>query len=390
MAIHIRPEVLGARLKAARTVVNLTQEEAAGRLRLARTTLLAIEAGKRAVRPDELRAFAELYEVRESELLGGSRQPLDLDVKFRSSGLGPRDVKARTLETAKAGAKKLLNRLAATVLELEELLDLPSTQAAYPEWHINPDQSLEDQAEDAALMLRQRLGIGMGPIPDLKALLELELRTHVFERPLPAGISGACSFHKQYGGFVLLNANHWVERRQQTAAHEIGHGMVRPEQPAVVVETEEFVDKEDKFCDLFARALLMPGVAVRRRAADVKGPGPLTVRHVLLLSAYFRVSIESMARRLEALSLMPRGTYDSLKERGLGRKHLEQVVKEAELSTSYPGFTPRLMFLVGEAYSRGLLSEQLIAEKLDLDLISVREALEASELHGTGRRKSAA
>lgn len=390
MSILIRPDILGARLKAARTMANLTQEEAASKLGLARTTLLSIEAGKRPAKVEELRAFAELYGVRESELLSGSRQPLDLEVKFRSSGQQPTDVKAKALEAAKDNAAKQLNRLAATTLELEQLLNHAVVQPAYPIWHLNQDQSIESQAEDAALMFRQRLGIGIGPISDLKVLLEFEFGVRVFERPLPSMISGACSFHKDYGGFILLNSNHWPERRQQTAGHETGHGMVRPGEPAVVMATDEFVDREDKFCDAFGRALLMPAVAVRRKAAELKGMGQLTIRHILFLSAYFHVSIEAMGRRMESLNLMPRGTYDSLKSRGLGRKHLDQVVRESELSGPPTGFTPRLMFLAGEAYSRGLLSEQQIAEKLDLDVVSVRRALEEVELDGTDRRKSAA
>jgi Zn-dependent peptidase ImmA (M78 family) len=121
----------------------------------------------------------------------------------------------------------------------------------------------------------------------------------------------------------------------------------------------------------------MPASAVRRKAAEIKGIEALTVRHVLWLAAYFRVSIEAMARRMEYLGLLPRGTFDSLKRRGLGRKHLENVAQEAEIDVTPPGFTPRLFFLAGEAYLRGLLSEQQIAEKLELDLPAVRSALAA-------------
>src|SRR5258706_160095 len=107
MATLVRPGILGPRLKAARVMAKLTQEQAADSLRLARTTILAIEAGKRPARLEELRAFASLYGVREVELLAGSRQPLDLEVKFRASGQAHGD----ELEAAKGSASKLLNRL---------------------------------------------------------------------------------------------------------------------------------------------------------------------------------------------------------------------------------------------------------------------------------------
>ena len=376
--LAIRPNVLGARLKSARTMARLTQEEAAARLDMARTTLLAIESGKRTAKAEEIRAFANLYGVREGELLAGSKQPLDLEVKFRSSGHQP-ETKLKVLDEARDATARQMNRIAAASIQLEHLLDYPVIHHSYPIWHLGTEQSIEQQSEDAALMFRQRLGLGIGPIPDLKAILELEFGVRVFERPLPSVISGACSFHPEHGGFILLNANHWPERRQQTAAHEAAHGMVKPGEPEVLLNTDEFGDREDKFCDAFARALLMPAAAVRRRALEVKGNAPLTVRHVLLLSAYFRVSIEAMARRLEGLNLIPRGTYESLKSRGLSRKHLEQVIRESDLEMSYSGFTPRLMFMAAEAYSKGLLSEQQIAELLDLDLVQVRKALEDLE-----------
>jgi Zn-dependent peptidase ImmA (M78 family) len=280
--------------------------------------------------------------------------------------------------------------LAATVIELEKLLDYAMVQPSYPVLQVNSDQSIDEQAEDAALMLRQRLGVGIGPISNLEALLELELGLRIFERPLPSVISGACSFHKDYGGFVLVNARHWPERRHLTVAHEAAHGMVSPGEPSVLLDSDVFVTKEDRFCDAFGRALLMPAATVRRKASELKGAGPLTVRHVLMLSSYFRVSIEAMGRRMEALGLAPRGTFESLRSRGLGRRHLLQAMQESELDTTYGSFTPKFMFLVSEAYARGLLSEQQIAERLDLDIVAVRKMLEAVHLDENERRTSAA
>jgi Zn-dependent peptidase ImmA (M78 family)/DNA-binding XRE family transcriptional regulator len=369
--ITIRPEVLGPRLKAARSMARLTQETAANELGMARTTLLAIEAGKRAVRSEELRSLVELYGIRESELLSGYRQPLDMEVKYRCIGSSS-GITAATAEVA-----ALLSRLAAASVELEEMLGYPESPVDYPQLHLSRDESLEQQSEDAALSLRQRLGIGLGPIPDLTSLLEMELGLRVFERPLPAKVSGAFAFHAGHGGFVLLNSNHPQVRRRLTAAHEVGHFLSKRIEPVVVLETDSFSEREDKFCDMFARALLMPAVTVRRKASELRGMSKdFTIRHMLWMAGYFHVSIEAMARRLEALGLVPKGTYDSLKERGLGRRHLEHVLKASDLPRETPQFTPRLLLLAGEAYARGLLSEQQIAERLELDLLTVRRVLE--------------
>jgi Zn-dependent peptidase ImmA (M78 family)/transcriptional regulator with XRE-family HTH domain len=368
--LQVRPEVLGARLKSARTLAKLTQDAAAQRLGFARTTVVAIEAGKRQISSEEIRAFAELYRISESELLADSRQPLDMEVKFRTVG-GVNDLDEHQIIVA-----TLLNRLAASTLEIEEMVGMPAPKMDFPVITLNRDEPLEQQAEDAALSVRQRLGIGLGPIPNLTAMMESDFGLRVFERPLPSNVSGAVIFDDAHGGFVLLNSNHPPQRRRLSAAHEICHPLLRKSGLAVLFEDDHFDEREDKFCDAFARALLMPAVSVRRKAVELKAlSGEFSVRHLLMMAIYFYVSIEAMVRRLESLDIVSKGLSDSLKDRGLGMRHLEEVRKEMGSEPMVSQFTPRLLLLAGTAYDRELLSEQQIAKKLELDLVTVRKML---------------
>ena len=82
--LKVRPEVLGSRLKAARSVRRMTQEAAAQALGVARTTVVAIEAGKRLVTLSELRTLAALYGVSEADLLDERSEPIELQVQFLS------------------------------------------------------------------------------------------------------------------------------------------------------------------------------------------------------------------------------------------------------------------------------------------------------------------
>ncbi len=374
--LSIRPEALGARLKNARTLAKLTQEAAAQVVGMARTTVVAIEAGRRPITPSELRAFAGLYHIPESDLLAESRQPLDMEVKFRSQTTGPQ-------EADELAVMLQLNKLAASAIEIETLVRSPHPHLDFPPLTFDRDSPLDQQAEDAALSLRQRLGIGLGPIQDLNALIESDLGLRVFERPLPSRVSGATAFDETFGGFVLVNAKHPLARRRLTAAHEICHPLLRKLGPAVLLEGDRFDDKEDKFCDAFARAFLMPAVSVRKKVAELKSlAGDFAVRHLLMMAIYFNVSIEAMVRRLEGLGLVDRGLFESLREQGLGSKHLEAVRKEMGNDANAARFTPRLLLLAGVAFDRELLSEQQIAHKLDLDLVTVRRVL--SEVSAAG------
>ena len=59
------------RLKQARKDLRLTQEFVAKHMGMARTTIVAIEAGKRDVTAEELAAFSELYGIPMEEIIHG-------------------------------------------------------------------------------------------------------------------------------------------------------------------------------------------------------------------------------------------------------------------------------------------------------------------------------
>ena len=369
--LSIRPEILGARLKTARLLKRLTQEAAAAALRVARTTIVAIESGKRALSPEELRALAELYELAEGELLDEERPELQMEVDFRMSN---QDNLAR--DEAEVAAK--LHRLAASTIQLENLVGQRPPKLDLPDVSISKTGSIEQQAEDAALALRTRLGIGLGPIQDLTALMEFELGMRVFERPLPSKVSGAVAFEATVGGFVLLNSLHPLYRRRVTAGHEIGHVLVRKLGLSILFAEDEPADREERFFDLFGVALLTPAAAVRKKADELQRMfGSFSVRQLLMMALFFNVSIEAMTRRMVRLGLLKPGTYEQLRARGVGLKHRDRVLEDLPVAEAAPPFTPRALLLASIAHQRELLTEQQIASMLELDLVTVRRALEA-------------
>lgn len=370
MDIKTRPEVVGARLRAARTLKRFTQEAAASALAVARTTIVAIEGGKRAVTPEELRTLAELYEVAESELLDDERPELQMEVDFRTNSQD-------ALAHDEGEVAAMLHRLAASTVQLENLVGQRAPKLDLPDVRISKTGSIEQQSEDAALALRSRLGIGLGPIQDLTALMEFELGMRVFERPLPSKVSGAVAFDTAAGAFVLLNSNHPLYRRRVTAGHEIGHVLVRKLGLTILFEDEEPVDREERFFDLFGVALLTPAAAVRKKAEELQRMfGTFSVRHLLMMAVFFNVSIEAMTRRMIRLGLLKSGTYEQLRAKGVGLKHRTQVLEELSAEEAPRPFTPRALLLASIVHQRDLLSEQQIASMLELDLLTVRSALE--------------
>src|SRR5579864_8147337 len=341
---------LGERLRVARSGVNLTQDAAASALGMARTTLVAIEKGQRPVKPEELLAFAHLYGVSVGRLASPDSVHIDLSAKFR---------RAEGKEASKAvtQALALLNQLAAGAVQLERLLGQELQTDYPPPVRINP-QLVVQQAEDAASNLRGRLGVGQGPIPDVIGLLELELGLRIFFRPLPAQISGLYAYDPLIGACVLINANHHWKRRIQTASHETGHFVSDRSHSEILEEKEVSLSIEERFAKRFGSALLMPASGVRSRFQQVvSSENRFDVRELILLAHQFGAATEAMCRRLEELTLLPQGTWDSIRDRGFAGDLERSVVGEISGQPKPPLIPTRLAYLASIAMDRELLSE---------------------------------
>jgi Zn-dependent peptidase ImmA (M78 family)/transcriptional regulator with XRE-family HTH domain len=361
------PRELGDRLRAARAKAGLTQEAAADLLQLARTTLIALEKGQRRIRQEELRAMAHAYGASVNALLRPNAIHADLLPRFRAH--------SAITEGESVNAARLLSDLAAAESELERVLDLPFKPNHPPERPILPGD-VREQAEEAAMELRHRLGLGIAPVADMVTLLELEIGMRVFVRPLPQSISGLFIFDDALGACILLNQNHSRERRAMTGAHECGHFISARHEPDVVDLTRGPQSREERFAVAFALAFLMPAIMVRRRFQEVhKDTGRFSPRHLILLAHMFYVSTEGMCRRLEGLKLLPEGTWESLRDRGLTGEQVRQVLGDQPKSSDTV-VPPRLWLLAGEAHRRGLFSEGQLGQMLRLDRVEIRTMLD--------------
>ena len=359
---------LGERLRAARSGANLTQEAAASVLGMARTTLVAIEKGQRFVRPEELLALARLYRVSAGRLTSPDALHVDLSAKFRRT-------QGREASTAVTEALTLLNRLATGAVQLEQLLGLELRTDYPPPIRINP-HLVNQQAEDAANNLRARLGVGLSPIPDLISLLELELGLRIFFRPLPSQISGLYAYDASIGACILINAKHHWKRRVQTAIHETGHFASDRSHADILEEGEVSVSIEERFAKRFGSAFLMPASGVRARFDQIVGTeNRFDVRELILLAHQFGVATEAMCRRLEELSLLPQGTWDSMSERGFASDLERMVIGEASVPPKPPVIPTRLAYLASTALDREVLSEGQLCDLLVIDRSQLREAL---------------
>ncbi len=371
---------VGERLRIAREEASITQAEAAARIDVARTTLVAIEKGQRRIRPDELQRLARLYDTSVNALMRRESVYVDLVPRFRK-------LSTSTDEAADAAARLLADLVRAEV-ELENILGIKRTRNYPPERPIMPGD-VRAQAENDATELRHWLGLGQAPVRDLISLLELDLGVRVYVRRVDPRISGLFAYDEELGACMLLNAIHPRERRAQSGGHELGHLVSTRRQAEVLHTDEEENSREERYANAFGRAFLTPTRTVMQRFREfTAGASHLTRRHVILLAHTFGVSREAIVRRLEELALTKPGTWDwFVANGGITDAQARQVLgdltpldmgkRDADRPT-----TLRLNLLAAEAWRQDLLSEGQLARILHLDRLGLREILDNVETEG--------
>ncbi|MEQ4724343.1 XRE family transcriptional regulator [Nonomuraea sp. B19D2] len=358
---------LPERLRAARQSAGVTQQQAATALGVSRPLLVAMEKGAREVRSDELVTLASLYKRQVSDLLRPQPPAEAIGAQFRLA------------LTGKAGDENLhdvineLEKLADDFLDLarRSSVELPRR---YPATFELPYGDLALCAEDLALEERRRLGLGDGPVQQLREFLEDEVGVRVFMPVMPSKVAGAIVYAEPLGACVAVNAHHPVQRRRWTLAHEYAHFLTRRDRSEITL-IENRNNTEERFADLFAANFLMPRSGLRRRFIELtreRSEGAPTVADLFQMARIFRVSFQAMTHRLEDLGLIKRGTYDKLEgklrpaeaERVLG---LRPDLEKAEL------LPLRYRYLAVELFTNGEITEGQLAAYLRTDRVRARD-----------------
>lgn len=378
---EISAQEIGRRLRLARENANIRQDDAARVIDVSRPTLVSIEKGTRRVRIQEIQCLARHYGVSVNALLRREAVHTDLVPRFRKL--------RETEEECAAEAVQLLNDLVKAEVELENLLGIDRHKNYPPERGVNTGDVI-DLAEQHAQDLRDWLGLGSGPITDIFTLIELDLGIRLYQRRLSSGskVAGLFTYDNSIGACILLNANHPLERRVQSAAHELGHFVGTRQVPEVLEDNEQFLSREERYGNAFGRAFLTPRMSFEKSFRQLTaGASKLTRRHVILLAHQYRISREACVRRLEELGLARKGTWDWFaKNGGISDKDAKEVLGDAAYrhdpskEEANQPLSHRISLMAYEAWKRDLMSEGQLAEILKIRRIELRELIDQVEL----------
>jgi Zn-dependent peptidase ImmA (M78 family)/transcriptional regulator with XRE-family HTH domain len=358
---QLDPRTLGTRLQDARKVAGLTQQLVADRMEMARTTIVAIEKGERRVTVDELLSFARMYSRQVSEFVSRRALTESFVPQFRAT---ERDVLEEHADYEQATVD--LQKLAEDYAELERLAGVPAARPYPPPYEV-AGTPVEQTAAYVASSERNRLGLGDGPLGNLRERLESDLGLRIFYYPMPSRIAGVFAYNDSLGACIGINLSHPKDRRQWSLAHEFGHFLMhRYRAEITVLEVRRRSALSERLADEFAAQFLLPASGLERRVLEVamNRPTGVTLADIISLSDLYQVSVQAMILRLESLRRLPAGTWDRLKAEAFRRSELSEGELARYLRTDR--VTARAQ--VKEAQQQIYSEQDEFANLADLDL----------------------
>lgn len=381
---ELSAQEIGRRLRLARENANIRQDDAAQIISMSRPTLVSIEKGARRVRIQEIQMLARHYGVSMNALLRREAVHTDLMPRYRKL--------RETEDIHTTEAIHLFNDLIKADVEMENILGIRRRRNYPAERGVNQGDIVA-LAEKHAKELRDYLGLGPGPISDIFSVIDLSLGIRLYQRRLSSDskVAGLFTYDESIGACILLNANHPLPRRIQSAAHELGHFYGTRQSPEVLEDNEKFQSRDERYANAFGRAFLTPAESFTENFRQLKEiTGRTTRRLIILLSQQYNISRQACILRLEELSLAKKGTWAWFENNGgITDKHAREVLGEmasrrdpAKSDADRP-ISHRMSLMAHAAWKRELMSEGQLAELLKVGRVELRGIIDQIELEET-------
>lgn len=284
---------IGKNLKRIRLLKNLSLKDAGNLLNMTATAISKYEKGE--ILPDskKLIDFANAYNVKSIELLKVYNVPKMKFTSFRKK----KRLTGQNLELL----EELIQDEVAKYLEIIEMNNIDTDNIKLKKYSCN---NLED-AEKAANDFRNYIKISnKQPISDLINILE-NLGIIIIQIKNPNNrfddFDGLSEFVNNIPVIVLLDDIKDGARQRFTIAHELGHLVLN-------INNDEL--DEEKLCNRFASALLMPKEAIINEFGYSRGN-----IHFFELTAFkneFKVSYTAIVYRLKDLNIISEYLYKKL------------------------------------------------------------------------------
>ena len=385
----IDPRILGLRLAEARKARGVTQEDVSAYLNYSRPTYIAIEKGERPAKAEEIVKLAAYFGRKVSELVRPGEPVVDFQPHLRTAAEKIKADDQRELLAAIGD----LQRLASDYRELEQMMNAPLRYNYPPPVSLETPVDVAELADSVASQERRRLGLGEQPVEQLRRLLEWDVGLRIFYWPLPSAIAGMYAYADDLGCCIMVNRKHPAQRRRASMLHEYGHLIVDRYKPGIdYLNMPGRKPANERFAEAFALSFLMPANAVRQRFHEiVAATKDFQVADLCRLSHFFFVSVEAMALRLEQLALIPKGSWELIKESKFAPRQAAELLGLQPQPADDYAFPERYVFLAVNAYEKGEIGDSDLAHYLRSDIVTAREiaakAKTCQEIEASGEER---
>ena len=347
-----REAIKGDRIRQLRLAEGMTQAElaeATGGL-VSKQMISRYERGKAQPSPSVLQALAEAFEVKAADLFRDPVADIEFDAYRRFKRLGK-----RKREQIERQVERELERR----IRLQDLLgQLRTDPIPSGEWEVTGGED----AEQAAVELRERWRLGLAPIANVTEVLE-DHHVHVIKITGFEDFDGLSARAFGEGDLlaaaVIYSGGRPGERQRLTLAHELAHlvlytGNLPEEDP-------EAFDEEDAVFRMGA-AFLAPREPLLRDVG--KKRQSIQLQELLLLKEEYGMSIQALLYRLRDLEVISEHHHRQWSIE-INRQGWRKSEPE-ELKPERPTWLRRSTY---RAFSEGLISEdeaeQILGESPD-------------------------
>lgn len=218
------------------------------------------------------------------------------DYFFKEANVSLEDIRFRKLkkllvkdqEKVIAQTTDLLERY----LELEDILGLDNKIKFKPKGYKIEN---EQDAEDAAQVIRQKWKLGEDPLPNIVEMLE-ENNIKVYMFPVDKSFSGMSTVIQNKIAVIVLNNNDDIPivRLRFTALHELAH---------LYLDLSNFDDKScEKICHRFAAAMLLPEKKLKQYLGDKRTK--IVMKELYLIAGLYGISLSAIMYRALTLGVI--------------------------------------------------------------------------------------
>lgn len=365
---------LSEALRRGRERAGLSQDAAAAAAGINRVLLSYYETGRRPVPLATATVLARLYgtdldRVLAVEVAEVATAGAGVDV----SGILFRASPPAIDDTARRGLA-LFERYLREYTELAAKLQRPLPGKGQSPFPAVTGSAARDAA-DAARQLRRYLNLGGGPLGDPFRIADDHV--HIWRLPLGedlrAAPSGFFYNHPRVGFSIVVNSDMTLGRQVFTVGHELAHAYFHSQTVDVIMSMPGAEVGRERFADMFAGELLVPGDELRRMVMEhAAWNGPANPVAVVHLQRHFGVSYATIRVRLLQEQLIDRSAFEELAQvsPSLLAQALGYPVHPADLGdfTMHPlgRFPSRMLVLIRDALQQDALTPADAAQTLDI------------------------